>query len=370
MIAQSGKENFFVAHYDWLAVAVGVAALIAAGVFFAMTLGADPEEDAANAASNVDRMKPQEIGVKPQDMSEFQTATKLTRTPTTVAEVPEKAASFLASERRVMCKCGKAISGDVKAVPKCPFCGEKQEEEREVVLDADGDGMADEWEKKFGLNPNDPADAALDKDADGFTNLEEYMAKTDPTDKADHPDYLDSIKVALPLKQTYMPFVFTKATQVPGGWRCEFFDATKKDVKRGSTGIVRAKVGEEIPGYGFVLKSYEAKSEKREKPGMKGMMMSVDVSETVVERKSDGKKVTLVIVQTKKDMKPVPLDVQATLVYERGAAKNLEVVPGAEIDLSGTKYRVLEIKSVGKGAKVTFENVLTGKKRVIEALEQ
>lgn len=367
MIAQSGKESFFVAHYDWLAVAVGVAALVAAGVFFVMTLDADPDEAAAGEAAGVERMRPREMGVDPTDMSEFQTAVKLTRVPATVQDIPEKSGNFLASERWVMCECGQASLGDVKKEPNCPNCHKPKVVLGPVVLDADGDGMADEWEKKYGLNPSDPADAAQDKDGDGFTNLEEYMAKTDPTDKADHPDYLDSIKVVLPLKQTYMPFVFTKATQVPGGWRCEFFDATKKDLKRGSTGIVRAKVGEEIPGYGFVLKSYETKSEKRKKPGM-NMMMSVDVSEVVVERKTDGKKVTLVIVQTEKDMKPVPLDVQVTLVYERGEAKNLEVVPGAEIDLSGTKYRVLAIKpvAVDKGAKLTFKNVLTGEERVIE----
>lgn len=370
MISGSAKENFFVAHYDWLAAGVGILALAAAGAFFFLTLGVDPDETAAEEAARVDRMKPAELGVKPVDMSAFLSATKLTRSPSTVAEVPEKSENFLASERRVMCKCGKAISGDTKAVPKCPFCGEKQEEERAVVLDADGDRMPDEWEKRFGLNPHDPADAELDKDSDGFTNLEEYVAKTDPTDKNDHPDYLDSLKLTLPLKQTCLPFAFTKATQVPGGWRCEFFDPKKKDVKRGMTGILTAKVGEAIPGSDFVLKNYEQKSEKRERKGMKGMMVSVDVSEVTLERKGDGKQVKMTISLSKKDFKPVPVDVQAALVYERGTVRNLDVVEGSEIELNGTKYKVVQIKPVGKGAKVTFANVLSGVKRTIEALEQ
>jgi len=48
-------------------------------------------------------------------------------------------------------------------------------------LDTDGDGMPDDWEKKHGLNPNSPSDAAQDNDKDGYTNLEEYLNGTDPT---------------------------------------------------------------------------------------------------------------------------------------------------------------------------------------------
>jgi len=370
MNLSSDKTNFFVAHYDWLTLALGLVALVAGGAFFALTLGDDAGEIAGGKAAEIDRLRPAETGVKPVDMSARAAATRLTLSPVTVAEVPEKLASFLASERRVFCKkCEKVISGDVKAFPKCPFCGEQQEEEQAIVLDSDGDGMPDEWEKKFGLNPNDPADAGLDKDGDGFTNLEEYMAKTDPTDKNDHPDYLDSLKYVLPLKETYLPFVFTKATKIPGGWRCEFFDAKKKDVKRGNTGFVTAKVGEEVAGSGFVLKAYEQKSAKREKKGMKGMFFNVDVSEVKLERKGDGKAVTAVI-GSPKTAKPVPVDVQVSLVYQRGAAKKFDAVPGQEIELNGTKYKVAEIKADGKGAKVVVANSLTGKKRTIEPLEQ
>ena len=370
MSLRSEKGNFFAAHYDWLAVGVGVAALVAAGAFFAMTLGDNAEELAANEAAAIERMKPTDCGVKPVDMAENETAVRMTRSPVTVVEIPERLASFLASERRVFCKkCQKAISGDVKAVPKCPFCGERQEEEKAIVLDADGDGLPDEWEKKFGLNPSDAGDAALDKDGDGFTNLEECQAKTDPTDPKDHPDYLDSLAVQLPLKQTYLPFFFTQATKIPTGWRCQFFDPTKKDAKRGNTGFVTAKVGDELTDYGYVVKDYVAKTEKREKKGMAGMKVNVDVSEVTLSRKSDGKLVTVVI-GSPRTAKPVPVDVQATLVYQRGTTKNFEVVPGQEIDLNGTKFRIADVKSVGKGAKVTIENVQSGKKRVLEALEQ
>lgn len=368
MIARAGNKGFFAAHYDWLILGVGVIALGVGIAFYVSVLGDDPDEAAADAVARIDRMKPSETGVAALDMSGLQAASLLIRKPVLLADVSETAESFLASERRVLCKCGKAISGDVKAVPACPYCGEKQQEEKKAVADADGDGLPDVWEKRYGLNVNDPSDANADLDGDEFTNLEEYLAKTDPKDPKDHPDYLDSLKVLLPLKETSMPFVFRKANKIPSGWRCEFFDPNRKDDYGRKGATLTAVIGEEIADTGFVLKSHAAKTAKQAIKGGEGLMKTVDVSEVIVERKRDGKAVTLVV-QQGKGIKLAPVDVQATLSYERGATKTFEVVPGTEIVLSGTKYRISSIKAAGKGAKITVENVLTGKTRTLEALE-
>ena len=43
------------------------------------------------------------------------------------------------------------------------------------LTDTDGDGMPDEWEVKYGLDPEDASDADTDLDNDGLTNLYEYL---------------------------------------------------------------------------------------------------------------------------------------------------------------------------------------------------
>lgn len=55
----------------------------------------------------------------------------------------------------------------------------------EPYQDADSDGMPDEWEKKYGLNPKDPSDANGDINGDGYTNIEKYINGIDPTQKID-----------------------------------------------------------------------------------------------------------------------------------------------------------------------------------------
>ena len=52
----------------------------------------------------------------------------------------------------------------------------------DLVIDTDKDGIPDDWEKQYGYNPNDAADAKSDFDKDGFDNLAEYTAGTDPKD--------------------------------------------------------------------------------------------------------------------------------------------------------------------------------------------
>lgn len=52
-------------------------------------------------------------------------------------------------------------------------------------VDSDMDGMPDAWEKKYGLNPNDPSDAIEDMNGDGYTNIEKYINAINPKKKVD-----------------------------------------------------------------------------------------------------------------------------------------------------------------------------------------
>lgn len=49
------------------------------------------------------------------------------------------------------------------------------------TTDSDQDGMLDQFELSYGLDPLDPGDALLDADADGLSNLEEAQAGRDPS---------------------------------------------------------------------------------------------------------------------------------------------------------------------------------------------
>ena len=60
-------------------------------------------------------------------------------------------------------------------------------------FDSDHDGMPDEWEKKFGLNPEDSSDGPEDSDKDGYTNVEEWLNGTDPTQFIDYSEPQNNI---------------------------------------------------------------------------------------------------------------------------------------------------------------------------------
>ena len=46
---------------------------------------------------------------------------------------------------------------------------------RPANFDTDGDGMADAWERTYGLNPTDASDRNGDFDGTGYTNLEKHL---------------------------------------------------------------------------------------------------------------------------------------------------------------------------------------------------
>ncbi|MCC6622883.1 MAG: hypothetical protein IT385_16610 [Deltaproteobacteria bacterium] len=68
----------------------------------------------------------------------------------------------------------------------------------ETGPDQDADGLPDDWEVRWGLDPRDPLDARIDRDLDGLIALEEFLAGTDPSRADSDGDRLgDAEEVAI-----------------------------------------------------------------------------------------------------------------------------------------------------------------------------
>jgi len=83
---------------------------------------------------------------------------------------------------------------------RCPYCGGTMHEpaigDITGSVDSDGDGIPDDVERKFGLDPAKADDAHGDMDGDGFSNVVEYLGEadgfeldkqSDMSDPLDHP---------------------------------------------------------------------------------------------------------------------------------------------------------------------------------------
>ena len=360
MISRNSEGGFFAAHWDWLVAGAGLAALAVGVVMFVTSGGTDPDENAGDMVRRLMADKKSETGVKPVEMAQFERTLQLASKPPVVAEVAADGGSFLVSPKRVFCAlCHKPIPGDAK---KCPLCKGDQPEPEKVALDTDGDGLPDDRETKYGLDVTQN-DADADKDGDGFTNAEEYAAGTDPSDKKSHPDYFDSLKLVMPLKETYLPFYLRSYMKTPAGMKLEFFDPKRRNDYGKSGYRYSVLVGEPVGDTGFVAKGFEQKERKQKIPGS-NVERSVDVSEATITRKSDGKTLVVSLVE-----KRTPVETQATIAFSRGEPSEFTATAGKTFKLYESTYKVIDIKSVGKGAKVTIEDPL-GKIRTLEAVDR
>lgn len=91
------------------------------------------------------------------------------------------------------------ITKDKLTVPDAGFL--------EKTSDIDGDGIPDLIEKKYGLNPANPADANYDMDKDSFTNLQEYLYNEKGiNDPKIHPPLLKRL-VLSDISKAKVPFI-------------------------------------------------------------------------------------------------------------------------------------------------------------------
>lgn len=359
------KANFFSLHYDWLVAAAGVAALVVAAILLVSAIGTSPDDAAQRRRTQLAAVTPAHETVAPVPMDVLHGVQRLAKAPPSLAPVATNGASFLASERRVFCKpgdasvksCGRPIPAGLAA---CPFCGNNQEAVKVESLDNDEDGLPNDWEKKYGLNPNDKSDADKDSDSDGFTNLEEFAAKTNPLDPSSHPPYADPsyLSVNGGLRQVLLPFWFNAVSPIPGGHRFTFRNRAARSAYDQTYSL---KDGEEIGKTGWFVGKYNKLSKEVAIKGSGTNAKRIeDVSTVEVVRKADGRKMELLI-----GKKQNAVEAEVEIAWDRFGGKKFVVKEGGEIDLNGEKWRVVSLKAKGKtGCEVVLEAMAPGRERI------
>lgn len=105
-----------------------------------------------------------------------------------------------------------------------------------------GDGIPNGWKEQYGFNPFDPTVAAADPDGDGMSNLQEYLAGTDPTNSASYFHITSATPVGYD----------TLVTWTCGGGRTNAVQSAT-DLTMGfsdiSTGIILSGTGDVVTNY-------------------------------------------------------------------------------------------------------------------------
>lgn len=346
----------YLRHYDKL-IAVVVLVILLISLFYLTSAGAARKQDEANYTMQLDGLKPSGGIVSAMDMSAYEAATRLARTPFQLAALDAQQEGLLSPERRVACvnaACQKPIPFDAE---KCPFCEAKQPPAKPNTegLDSDHDGIPDKTENALGLNPQDPADAKGDLDGDGFSNLEELEAKTDPKNKDSHPALVHLLRVK-ELRGKRLPLIFSGVNTMPNGQKQLVFNLIGQGAR-----TYWVKEGEQIGETDYVVGKVEIKSEERADPNMPGIKRRADVSTVLVKRKTDNKELTLKINEG-----GMNTDVEAVIVLPLDNSE-YSVLENGTFKIRDETYRVV---SVDNGTtSVVIENVASGQQKVVRKLD-
>lgn len=356
MAVKNNLNSIFIRQYDKL-IAVVVLIILVISLFYLTRASTDRKQDGADYDRQLAGLNPAAASVSAMDMSDYEASLRQARSPFQLNVPQAQQAGFLNPERRVSCvnaACKKPIPFGAE---KCVFCGVVQPvlNENNEGLDSDKDGIPDRIEIALGLNPLDPSDAKGDLDNDGFSNLEEYLAKTDPRDPKSHPAIVSLLRVK-ELRGKRLPLIFSGVNKMPDGKVQLVFNLVGQNAR---TFWVRE--GQRIGDTDYQMDKAEIKFEERVNPNMPGIKARVDVSTAAVKRLSDGKVLTLKIHEVGKntDVEAVivlPLDTSEYTVLENGTFK-----------VRDETYRVVSIDNAA--TSVVIENTASGQQKIVRKLD-
>lgn len=183
--------------------------------------------------------------------------------------------------------CNRVIPFSYFSDSKCPCCGGELKKpsgrpRRLLVFqegDSDGDGINDDDERRFGLDPNDPGDALLDADNDGFSNLFEVQSNTEPRNSNSCPPlwyrlrFRGMDRIELPIRLTS---VDTGGKSDPKNW-----DALIKLQRRNARGRLISsddsyRIGDELNFDGRNYRVADMKQERRVEKTEGGLEKNID----------------------------------------------------------------------------------------------
>ena len=343
-------------YYDKvLAVAVLIFLLIS--LSYLTSAGAKRKSDEDRYVAKLAGLTPSAPALQPNVMEEYAQAVSAFRVPLQLEVPTPQNAGFLTPERRVSCVsvgCEKPIP---YAAEVCPFCGAQQPvpTESDPRLDQDGDRIPDRIELAWGLNPQDPADARGDLDGDGFSNLDEFLADTDPRDPKSHPELVHLLRVK-EIRGKAMSIIFSGVNRMPDGAAQLVFNILTPQSQ-----TVWIREGEDIGTSGYKAGSVKVKSEERDNPNMPGIRTRVDVSTVVVKRLADMKEFNLRINEGEKST-----DVEAVLVLPLDNTE-YTVLEGGTFKLRDESYRVIAVDR--QKMTVMVEHEISGKQKLVLKLD-
>ena len=341
MASKNKLASVFLGHYDKILALAGIAFLgFAAFGFVSGKTSAGKDADAFKRRIKGLRQANPDVADVSSRIEAYAVPLSRIAKPVQISPERERKVGFFIPEVRVWCVRNDCCFPLSPEWTKCPVCGTEQVLKPEETLnaDSDGDGMPDDWERKFGFNPQDPADAALDSDGDGFSNLQEFQDGTDPLDSKSHRDFATLLRVAK-VEATVLPVMFTGASRMPDGrHKCTFnYIGENPATKRQESFTLWINEGDEIAnpslgvktGFKLLKLNEDAEEVVNESTGMRVKHPTVTISR-------GGKVFTL-----SQDKVANDTDYTITLVKDFGDNGEIVIEGGRDFKIGDKVYKIV-----------------------------